>query len=58
MNTSIFLSSDGCTQSGLFLALVTSLIQIKTEERLDILRIVKDLRDFRPCLLNDLVKLV
>ncbi|CAK8674403.1 unnamed protein product [Clavelina lepadiformis] len=45
---------DGCTRTGTFIALVNLVERLKSENRIDVFRTIKDLRDMRPNMVNNL----
>ena len=49
---------DGCSETGLFLAVANLIEQVKSENKIDIFRTIKDLRDYKPTLFNKLVSFI
>ncbi|CAK8674408.1 unnamed protein product [Clavelina lepadiformis] len=45
---------DGCTRTGTFIALLNLVERLKSENRIDVFRTIKDLRDMRPNMVNNL----
>lgn len=57
MSNDNVLFSDGNNKTGLFLALATIVEEVNYEDTIDIFHVVKELRNYRPTLLNDGVSL-
>ena len=49
---------DGLSETGVFLAIAVMIERIRFEKKVDVFRTVKDLRDYRPRMINDFVSLL